>query len=69
MNGDYEEILYESIDLTHCTADFIKSLLIKKNVKKPNVIDIGDSFLFAYENHKPLSLRKSDGKNLLFRRQ
>jgi hypothetical protein len=35
---------------------------LKKNCKKPNVIDIGDFIMFGYENHSPLYINKSNGR-------
>jgi hypothetical protein len=40
----------------------MRTLLLDKNVQKPNVIDIGDFFLFAYENHSPLYINKTTGR-------
>jgi hypothetical protein len=60
--GDSERILYDHIKINGLTADRIRTLLLEKNVKKPNVIDNGDSFLFGYENHPPLSINKTNGR-------
>jgi hypothetical protein len=59
---DSERILYHHIKTNGLTADRIRTLLIEKNVKKPNVIDNGDSFLFGYENHPPLFISKTNGR-------
>jgi hypothetical protein len=60
--GDSERILYDHIKTKGLTADTIRTLLLDKNVKKPNVIDDGDSFLFGYENHPLLIINKTNGR-------
>ena len=56
-----ERILYYRIKTEGLTPDRIRTLLLKVNVKKPNVIDIGDYFLFAYENYPPIYIKKENG--------
>ncbi|MCJ7630838.1 hypothetical protein MUP77_00325 [Candidatus Bathyarchaeota archaeon] len=56
-----ERVVYHRITTERLTADKIRTILLKMNVKKPNVIDIGDYFLFAYENYPPIYIKKDDG--------
>jgi len=60
--GDSERIEYDNIKTKGLTADRIRTLLLNKNCKKPNVIDDGDYFMFGYESHPPLYINKSNGR-------
>lgn len=57
-----EKIIYRKIKLNGMTSDKLRTLLVQKNVQKPNIVDFQDYFLFQYGDKKPLFINKKDGR-------
>jgi len=58
----HEGVLYKRIKIEELTADSLRTFLLFKHCKKPNVVNMDSFLIYGYENHLPLFISKENGR-------